>query len=176
MTSILIPETGANVANSNTYVTVAYADSYHLLANNTDWSTAETADKELALVKATAAVDLLYGPLYLSQILNNGQSLLFPRYGFYDNHKNLQTQSTIPTCLKNAVCEAALLALAGTDMFPEVSQNANIKNQSDKVGELSTSVTYFKPPEASTFEGYRKVELLLYPILFKKSKSVNLAR
>ena len=175
MTSILIVETGSNVTDANTYIDVDFADAYHLLANNTDWS-ADEADKEFALVKATQAVDLLYGPLYLSQILHNNQSLLFPRYSFYDNHKNLQTQATIPTCLKNAVAEAALLALTGTSMFPEVSQNSNIKTQSDKVGELSTSVSYFKPPEAITYEGFRKVELLLYPILFKKAKSLNFSR
>lgn len=168
-------ETGAGVANANAYITLVEAASYHTLMGNDDWSGSDT-DLENAIIKGTAAVELLYAPKYLSQQLNASQSLRWPRYAFYDNYCNLITQNTIPQALKNAVAEAALLALNGTDLYPEPNVENILKRQKDKVGELETESEYFKPQENTTYENYRKVELQLYPILFKKSKSMNFTR
>lgn len=171
----LIVEDGTQVANANGYITKAFADAYHTLIGNSDWSGSD-ADKELAIIQATSSIELLYGSKYLSQRLVGNQSLLWPRYSFYDNYLNIITQGTIPTSLQNAVAEAALMALAGTSMFPEVNQNTNIKQLTDVVGPISETVVNFRPPELSMFEGFRKVELTLYPILFKQKKSINLSR
>lgn len=162
----IIVETGANIANSNSYVSVSDADAYHLLFNQTDWSGLDT-DKENALINATLSIELLYGQQYLSLPQFSTQSLLFPRFTFVINRRQIIQSGTIPTQLKRAVCEVALMYLNGLDVYP-IPNNANaIKSNSVKIGELDIANTYGKFPKAERFAGFNKIDILLAPLLRK---------
>ena len=166
----LIEETGLKPIGANTYVSLADAETYHTNYANTDW-TGNTDDemKKQALVTATQAVDLLYGERYMSTIYpDSAQALLFPRLWFMDTDARIVRENTIPECLKRAVYELALMQLNGVDVFPMQAIGSLVKTASVKVGDIATATEYFKAAEGESFAGFRKVDILLRPILKSK--------
>jgi len=158
---------------TNTYITLADAETYHTTYGNVDWtSTVDDEAKKLALVLATQAVDLLYGQKFLSFVSVETQPLLFPRASFYDNDARYHT--TYPTSLKNAVCEIALMSLLGADILPMASAAQNVKAESIQVGGISINTQNYKANEGESFEGFRKVDILLRPILRQQGSSWRL--
>ncbi|WP_286657943.1 DnaT-like ssDNA-binding protein [Variovorax fucosicus] len=155
----------------NTYVTADEAEAYFASYPNSAWD-GDTDTKAQALINATQSVDALYGDGYLSGIYNETQDLLFPRFPFYDHRGRYITG--IPTSLKNAVCELAALGLSGTDLFPVSSTDANVTERTSKVGELQETVKWSKAPDTASFEGFRKVDLLIAPLLCKKGGNWSL--
>jgi len=168
----LIVEDGTKVAGANSYISAADATTYHATYGNTDWPT-DVPTQEQALIIATQACDALWGAQYESFRLQGTQNLLWPRYQYYDRYLQLRPQTQIPTELKNAVCEMALLYCNGTDLFPQEFKEANLISESTKIGDIQINNTYLKPTNYTIF---RKVELLMYPILRNKRGPVNLAR
>jgi len=104
----LIKETGAGLANANSYASAADGDAYydgHLYA--TAWTAAILANKEKALVFATRLID--------SQFQFNGvkahetQALQWPREACLDRDApdGWAASDTVPVCLRDATCEMA---------------------------------------------------------------------
>lgn len=172
----MIVETGNKVAGANSYCTLAFADQYHATYGNSDW-TGSNAAKEAALMLASQSLDLLYGPKYLSSPLEGAQTLLWPRYPFTDKN-GLARTAGIPIELQRAQAELALKALQGADLFPEGNAQGAVISESVSVGEISTSTTYrgAGKPEAAAFEGFRKIDLLLWPLLKGRRGSTFMAR
>lgn len=176
MPSILIVETGTGVANANTYIDATYANTYFTLYGNSDWSGDDTA-KETALVQAAQSLDLLYGPRYASATSSSTQTLLWPRAAFYDRNGNLRSSTSIPEELKKAQAELALGILTGAvSATPEPKATNNIKESSEKVGELQVSYKYTGPIQGESYEGYRKIDLLLWSIVKSDSGTLTLHR
>ncbi len=172
MTVTLIVEDGTKPAFANTYVSAVNADAYHAAMGNTDWAGNDADTRAQALILATQAVDLLYGAKYESYIyFNSTQSLLFPRAQFWDANYRLITDKTIPQSLMNAVCEIAQMQIDGTDIFPVQSNTMAIKSESVKVGGLSVSTDYMKTLEGESFDGFRKIDLLIRPLLKQKTSN-----
>jgi hypothetical protein len=161
-------ETGNASPTANSYVSEAYADAYHTLYQNLDWATDGSipdATKQLALMQASKACDLLYGQQYLSMPATSAQALLFPRFTFVVNQRQLISSTQIPAQLMNAVCELALMYLDGTEIFPTPNTDAQLLSTGVKVGGLSTTTTYAHAPNVEQFTGFWHVEMLLAPIL-----------
>jgi len=169
----LIVEDGTKPVGANSYVSLEAADAYHAAYGNLDWPGDESSEqKNQSLILATQSVDLLYGPRYLSFVYpDTHQSLLFPRAWFTDNNGIIVPENTIPVCLINAVCEVALMNLQGIDIIPVESSANYIKAESVKVGGVAIEQEYWLPKTQESYEGFRKVDLLLYPILKTKSGS-----
>lgn len=166
----LILEDGSNVANSNTYVSLSYADSYFANLNNLDWTGLSDTEsdielKETALIQATLSVELLYGDDYKSYVAFNEQSLLFPRMSFIKNGWQSVTQGTIPKELKDAVCEVAVMYINDANIFPNANTDSNIKVSDKAIGELKKKLEYFKATNPEKYKGFGKVEKILRPIL-----------
>lgn len=166
----MIVEDGTNVSNSNSYVSVEYADQYFSTFNNTDWNGTDD-DKMYALIQATQAIDLLYGQQYASFPMYSDQSLLFPRMSMVINYIQIIAQNTIPRQLKNAVCEVALMVLQGEDVFPTANTEAQVQSKTDTIGDLTQTRTYKSAPTVERYVGFNKVELLLKPILVDPTTS-----
>ena len=173
----LILETCVGTPNANSYVSLEEADSYHTLYNNLDWAGTDS-ELEQALILATQSVDLLYGPKYLSwKKIESLGPLLFPRLWFYDNNYQIVTQNQIPTALKNAVCEIALLSLTGVDIFPQANTDANVKMGRVKVGDIEIENQYVgSKGEVESFANFRKIDLILQPLLKTKQAKVFIVR
>lgn len=171
-----VTETGEGLSNATSYVSVAEADAYHEQFGNLDWpetdleaedeGAAIIALKELALNKATRAVDLLFGQRYASYpAFPTTQSLLFPRALFYINSYQPITNTSIPRLLKDAVAEIALMVFKGEEIYPDVSESRMITEQSVKIGDLQTSTKYAGTVTDENLQGFYKIELLLGPLL-----------
>ena len=184
----LILEDGTQPAGANSYVDLDYADAYFASLGNTAWpapvvpadpqaptqdetdaEAARAAQCELALIQAARSLDLLYGPTYASTPLTNTQSLLWPRYQFYDRNKLLVTG--IPKSLKQAQCEVALKAYNGEDITPTITEGQFIKSKSVSIDVISESVQYTQPVSQEKFTGFQNIDRILWPVLKPDSQS-----
>ena len=169
----LIVEDGSIVPSANSYVSLAESDAYFLTYGNFDWAGSDE-DKEQALVNATRAVELMYGPRYLSYPLSMNQGLLFPRYTFRDKLLRYHPSNTIPQALKDAVCEVALKSLNFEDILPEVDERQYTKRKSVQVDVLKQDIEYLGTPLVASRPGFSKVEMLLTPLLATEQGRVRL--
>jgi hypothetical protein len=168
-------ETGSASPTANSYVSVAEADAYHTLYQNLDWATDGSipdSQKQLALLHATKSCDLLFGQSYLSMPATSTQALLFPRYTFVINQRQIIPATVIPVQLKNAVCHLALMYILGTDLYPTFNNKSQTGTETVKIGDISTTTVYTRSPNAEQFEGFWHVEMLLAPII-KRSGLAN---
>lgn len=83
----LVVEDGNGLPDANAYIDVAFADDYFTLRGVTAWNGAQTAAKEVAIVKATDYIDTVFTnrflgvPAFVSMPADpvNDQALQFPR-------------------------------------------------------------------------------------------------
>jgi len=130
----LIVEDGSGVSGAESYLSVADADTYWSNRNDTQWSGADTADKEAALRTATQYIDATYN--FLSQIERSDQALKWPRVNFYD--RNDFFIDSIPNALKDATAELARDYIVNGDLLPSQSRGGDIR----KVKAGSVEVEY----------------------------------
>lgn len=156
----LVLEDGTAPAGSNSYATVAMADAYFDNRGNTTW-TDSAGDKTAALIRATAAIDAMYGTRFQGYRTNfRDQDLQWPRTGAYDNEGNIISGDEIPQELIDATCEAAAreLAEAGS-MAPDLARGGEIRSL--KAG--SVAIEY--SAAASDYTTYTLIDAILAPIL-----------
>lgn len=159
-----VVEDGTGLSNATSYTTVAEADAY-FDGLGTSWAATgeDTANKQVALNQATAALDLLYGQQYRGYPLTSVQALLFPRTVFTIN--GTQDVIGIPVLLKKAVFETAVKYVNGDNIFPDLNEAAVVKSKSVTLGDLSKSVDYAEAGTREQLQGFYKIELLLKPLL-----------
>jgi len=172
----IIVEDGTGIANSNSYVTLIEADAYFTATGNLGWA-GDDDFKNQNLINATAAMDATYGPRYISFLQDEvTQALLWPRQQIWDRHSRRINDDQIPVSLKNAQCEMALLSQNGVDLYPEGRLSNQLTGESKSVGDLSISATYQRSAtEQATYDGFRKVEQILWPILMPTTRKMAFA-
>src|SRR5687767_15226190 len=107
----IIVEDGTGLSTAESYITVAYADTYHTDRGQTTWTGTDAA-KEAALRRALAYLDGRYGPRFNGlRKLGRDQALMWPRVGASDSEGWLIDDTVIPAELKRAQAEAALREL-----------------------------------------------------------------
>lgn len=116
----LLVETGTGASNSESYASVANADSYHSNRGCAPWATLTTAQKEEALRRSTDYIEQVYGQYWQGAQVNETQALSFPRSGVVVNGYTLGYTS-IPARLINATCELAYKAASG-NLSPDLTQ------------------------------------------------------
>ena len=120
----------AIVVGTDTYISVADADSYWANRNNTVWAAAVTAAKEAALREATQYLDGKY--TFIGQITSVDQLLAWPRFGATitaGNKKGVTYDSTeYPPQLTNSCAELALEALSAR-LAPAEERGGAIKRE-----------------------------------------------
>jgi len=131
-----VVENGTGLSNSNSYISVADADSYFTDRNKTDWISKSEAEKKAALIEATRFIDGNY--LWTGHIKYNDQSLGWPRILVCDDEGRNIDSDTIPERVKFATCELAYEALTKS-LSPALPRGGEIKRR--KVSSLE--VEYF---------------------------------
>lgn len=160
-----IVETGEGLEFATSYVSVEFADAYHSAYGNLDWVGSDE-DKQVALNKASRAIDVMFGQRFASYpSFPDRQALLFPRSTFYINKWQTVASTSVPRLLKEAVCEVALLAIGGEEVFPNLAEGSGVKSEKMKLGDLEIAVEYDGTSSLEQLEGFYKVELLLGPLL-----------
>lgn len=174
----LVVENGTGVSGANTYISETDAITY--INNYTPYKDAfvgyVAANFQLALIQAAIAMDYQYGDKYLGEIVSSTQALLFPRTQFWDRFGRDRSQGTIPTELKNAQVELAVMIYNGTDPFAAVSTDNNVTSKSVAIqGAISTSVTYSKPVQDEMYVGLRRVERNLQAVMKASNKITRIS-
>jgi hypothetical protein len=137
-------EDGTAKANANAYVSAADADTYFTLRGNENWTDADTADKEAAIVRATFALDAKYGPSWVGVKKTQAQALQWPRIEKKDSTTGVtdadgyEIETTVvPQKVIDACCEVALIEL--TERFLSESVDRDSMVTSERVGPISTT-------------------------------------
>ncbi len=130
----LTVEDGTGIAGANSYVSLATALIYHTDRNNVAWLLASDTQRTAALIAATFYVDRMYLHRWPGVKTTASQSLQWPRSWAAD----INGYSIYGICqeLKDAVCEAALIALSA-DLNPVLS--APVKRKSIGNGAIDTT-------------------------------------
>ena len=107
----MVVEDGTGLSNADSFVSVAYADTYFTTRGVSAW--ASLTNKEALLIKATDYIEAVYSEAWKGVTLNDTQSLSFPRI--------IDDATVYPDRLLKAVCELALKANDG-DLLVDVEQ------------------------------------------------------
>lgn len=128
-------------SNAVAYDTAANADAYFLARNITTW-TGTDADKEAALIRGTDYLENRYRGQWIGLRATEDQSLAWPRIDAVDEDGYSYESTEIPTDLKYANFEAALLVLTGTDLEPVLTRGNSIKRERAKAGPVESETEY----------------------------------
>lgn len=143
---MIVVENGTGLNNSNSYVGTDYADTYFSNRGITSWDSLTTPKKEYALIRSTDYIDNIFQ--WNGKKLVVDQSLRFPRTEIYDYEGTLI--EGIPECLKQVICEAALVLSQGTELF--VVEEANGDVISEKIGDLAFTYSKANRNNTETFK------------------------
>lgn len=146
----MIVEDGTGLNNSNSYVSIAFADDY-FSARNDDWQGKQDAEKERALVLATDFVDNMF--VWRGRKKTQEQALAFPRVEIMDIDR--YEVNGIPVKLKQAVCDAAMETFDGGTLF-ETAEAAGAVT-SEHIGSISFSYDVsLKKQDVTLFDSVNK--------------------
>jgi hypothetical protein len=158
----LTVEDGTGKADSESFVSVSDADTYHSNRGNTDWASLATAAKEQALRKATDYMEQLYRLMWKGYRHTEAQALSWPRdevervdYAFL-NQSSFYDNDVVPNEVKNACAELALRASAD-DLAPDLTQGV----KREKVDVLEVEYDTNSPQ----YTRYRAIDNMLAPLL-----------
>lgn len=148
----IIVETGAIVANANSYVSRAGYIAYALARGVT------VPDEDSADVDLINAMDYLNIQCYIGKLVSPLQPLPWPRKGIIAGDEADDFEHTIPTNLINAQYQLALDSRSGIVLLP--SRSADPQILKEKVGPIETTYA-----EASFTPDLPLASALLAPLL-----------
>lgn len=154
-----VPETGAGLSNSNSYASVAQADSYFADRGNADWAALTTTAKEQALIKATDFLEATYRSAWKGYRVSSTQALSWPRVEVTADSFPIPS-SIVPLPVVNACAELAIRATT-TELLADQGQTV----KREKVDVLEVEYQDFSDPT----ERYPLVNRLLLPFLLSSS-------
>jgi len=149
----LIVEDGSDVAGANTYVDIAYVDTYALDRGLSMWT--GTADEKNAAI--LNSMTYMEQQPYKGYPSTSTQSLVWPRFGVTVNSWEISSD-VIPSQLTKAQAEAAIRSLTAP-LSPDLKRGGAIKKR--KVDVIETE--YFAG--ASNATTYPVINQLLAPLL-----------
>jgi hypothetical protein len=159
-------ENGSGLANAESYITVAEANSYHSLRGNTTWATITTEQAEQSLRRATDYLQQVYGGLWYGYKTTDTQALDWPRENVpkYDTSSgNYYTNNVIPQELKNACAEMAWKAAQG-ELLADLTQTV----KREKIDVLEVEYSEFSPQS----KRYLAIDSLLSRFMQQSSNGV----
>ena len=169
------PEDGTGLPNANSYISVAFADSYFVDRGNATWAADSTTDKETALVRATDYIDKRFALQFKGRKLTQEQGLEWPRLGALDSDFYLLdgANDDVPRQLQKATAEYALRALSNTPLVPDNS-NSGVKITRQKVGPIETENELTQPSSGSvvapsSIPEYPEADLWIQELLKSRS-------
>lgn len=166
----LIVENGTGLIDANSYITVAYADTYHSNRGNTAWATLTTTVKEQLLIKSTDYIEQVYRLRWLGYRHTEEQALSYPRdevprrdftflnqFSFYPN-------DVVPNEIKSACAELALKA-NNEALAPDIARIA----KREKVASLEVEYDIYSP----AYVVFRAIDNIVAPFLSSLTGNVK---
>jgi len=153
----IIIETGAGLADAESYASVAAADARCASLGLTAWVVLAEADKEIALRRATLFM-ATYRTRWAGRRVYQRQALDWPRYNVAVDGFTVPSTS-VPLDVVNACIDLAVRAGSGEDLLPDLDTGSNAIKK-DKTGPLETE--YFQNTTDAR-ERFVAVDALLAP-------------
>ena len=140
----LVVEDGTAKTDSESYISVADADTYHTdYTDSSDWSSAIDAVKERVLRRATLVIDARFVLRWKGSRFTENQALDWPRHSVEDPSGFFVLTTTIPVNLQRATAELALKEITETDgIIPDLDNDGIIKREKIKVGPIESDIEY----------------------------------
>lgn len=154
---MLIIETGAGLADAESYASVAAADARCASLGLTAWAALAEVDKEISLRKAMAFM-ATYRTRWTGQRAYQRQALDWPRYNVVVDGFTVPS-TIVPAEVINACIDLAVRAGRGEDLLPDLDTGSNTIKK-DKTGPLETE--YFQNTTDAR-ERFVAVDALLAP-------------
>lgn len=157
---IVVEDASGLVVNSNSFIDLAYFNEYCLIFNNTKALAATDETKVAAILKAAMYLNSLR---YKGSRLIHNQTMEFPRDGVYVDNMSLQLPSNIiPTNVKKAQAEAAMLTIEGANLLPAIDASQFVVRE--RVGPIDT--TYSDAAKYGIKQRFASVDALLREYLY----------
>lgn len=147
----LVVETGAGLADAQSYASVEAATAYHAAHGNAAWALAVESDQEAALVRATAFLDGSFGCRWPGERYSQDQALDWPRCYAWD--RDGWPLADVPKGIVAATCEAALIELASPGAL---SKKNEVGLKSLTVGSISKTWTGASAAAATAYPAIRQ--------------------
>lgn len=163
----LIVEDGTGLTNSESYISVAGADTRQANLGNDTWAPLTTAEKEEALRRATQYMLQAYRQRWIGLRLSINQALDWPRWGVVIDEFYPVASNIVPTDIANACSDLAFKAAAG-DLAPDLAQGVIRK----KIGPIETEYNRGSPQ----FTRFRAIDMMLAPYLDSSGGMARLVR
>lgn len=154
---MLTIETGAGLANADSYASVAAADTRCASLGLSAWTALAEADKEIALRRATQFM-ATYRTRWAGRRVYQRQALDWPRYNVAVDGFTVPS-TIVPLDVVNACIDLAVRAGSGEDLLPDLDTGSNAIKK-DKTGPLETE--YFQNTTDAR-ERFVAVDALLAP-------------
>ena len=182
----MIVETGAGVANANSYTTVAFIQSYFDdRGGNDSWDALSAADQAVILIKATDYIEKRFSEKWIGEKNDNNNPLYWPRCNVYDKHFRLLYSNTqIPVELQRAVGEYAVRAITSALIEDPTTQGLEVEEVEKEIGPIKKREKFMKNGSLrqrsslvrdSVFKEYPAADLLIEKFL-APSNSKRLVR
>ena len=126
---MLIVEDGTGLANSESYISVAYADDYHLKRGNQSWGQMSPTRKEQLLRQASDYITYVFGPSFVGIRAVTGQAMAWPRQ--LSDGGYLYSLG-VPIEVQQATAELALVA----NSTPLLPNQTSVAKKKVKVGPI----------------------------------------
>lgn len=172
----LIVEDGTGRADAESYISVVDTTAYHAKRGNAAWaSVPDDATREQYLRKATDYMEQAYREQWKQFRVYSTQALSWPRawvqmpdapYG-YGSFAAFIPNNVVPTEVKNACAELALLAISG-DLNPALDR----RTTKEKVDVIEVEYD----AHSQQYKSYRAVDMLLDPFFDSSGNSAKLVR
>jgi len=159
----------AIVVGTDSFVSVADADTYNTVHGNAGWATATEANKEIALVQATQYLTSKYDGRWVGYITSISQVLPWPRSGVLDQEGRTVASDAYPLALTDATSELAFKALTETI-------NADVGKGGQEIRKKVGSIEKEWMPGTSPYKKYTLVDRLLAGFITGDSTSATLIR
>ena len=154
---MLITETGAGLADAESYASIAAADTRCASLGLSAWAALDEPAKEIALRKATLFM-ATYRTRWAGRRQSQAQALDWPRYGVVVDGFPVPS-NIVPVDVANACIDLAVRAGSGADLLPDLDTGSNTIKK-DKTGPLETE--YFLNTTDAR-ERFVSVDALLAP-------------
>lgn len=163
----LTVETGAGLANAESFVSVSNADARATALGNAAWlALATTALKEEALRRATVYMEQAYRSRWKGQRVVSMQALSWPRYDVCVDGFSVES-NIVPTDIANACADLAFKA-ATAELAPDLERGV----VREKVGPIETEYDAYSPQQTR----FRAIDLMLAPYLSGGSGMARIER
>ena len=157
----LIVEDGSGLANADSYISVADADTYHLnLGRESSWVDKDDEFKEFSLRRATNYMVQFYRLSWKGNRVLATQKLDWPRQGVVVDSFEI-ADDDLPVDIANACAELAFKTIGTTPSGVDLAPDLKPKKKRVKVGPIETE--FFESATQSVV--YRAIGGMLAPYI-----------